>query len=246
METKSSEKTVDGVVPEIGERWTFDGDVTAAFDDMLARSIPQYDLMRDLCFRVANRYVKHQMGIIDLGCSRGEAMGRLVDKHGAANMFLGLEVSKPMLDAARERFKGMIRAQVVEIREFDLRTGFPFFHACVIQSILTIQFIPIEHRQRILRDVYKNLVPGGAFIFVEKVLGETADIDQVLVAEYYDEKRKNGYTEEQIQRKKLSLEGVLVPVTAKWNEELLRMAGFRQIDCFWRSLNFAGWLAVKD
>lgn len=33
--------------------------------------------------------------------------------------------------------------------------------------------------------------------------------------------------------------------TAKWNEELLQMSGFREIDCFWRWVNFAGWIAVK-
>jgi tRNA (cmo5U34)-methyltransferase len=36
-----------------------------------------------------------------------------------------------------------------------------------------------------------------------------------------------------------------VPVTARWNEELLRSAGFVDIDCFWRWMNFAGWIAVR-
>ena len=66
-----------------------------------------------------------------------------------------------------------------------------------------------------------------------------------MVDAYLDGKRAAGYTEDQIQRKKLSLEGVLVPVTARWNEELLRMAGFRSVDCFWRWMNFAAWIAVK-
>jgi tRNA (cmo5U34)-methyltransferase len=43
----------------------------------------------------------------------------------------------------------------------------------------------------------------------------------------------------------MSLEGVLVPVTARWNEELLHQEGFASVDCFWRHLNFAGWVAVK-
>ena len=58
-------------------------------------------------------------------------------------------------------------------------------------------------------------------------------------------KREQGYSAEEIERKRLSLERVLVPMTAKWNEELLRDAGFRQVDCFWRWMNFAGWFAVK-
>lgn len=43
----------------------------------------------------------------------------------------------------------------------------------------------------------------------------------------------------------VTLEGILVPVTARWNEELLHEEGFRSVDCFWRHLNFAGWVAVK-
>ena len=58
-------------------------------------------------------------------------------------------------------------------------------------------------------------------------------------------KKGHGYTQEQIERKRLSLEGVLVPVTARWNEEMLRMAGFQQVDTFWRWMNFCGWVAVK-
>ena len=53
------------------------------------------------------------------------------------------------------------------------------------------------------------------------------------------------YTQEEIDRKRLSLEGVLVPVTAAWNEDMLRREGFRNVDCFWRWMNFAAWVAVK-
>ena len=37
-----------------------------------------------------------------------------------------------------------------------------------------------------------------------------------------------------------------MPVTAAWNEELLRTAGFGVVECFWRYLNFAAWVAVRD
>ena len=55
----------------------------------------------------------------------------------------------------------------------------------------------------------------------------------------------NGVGRIQIADKRKSLEGVLVPITAKWNENLLKECGFKQIDCFWRCLNFAGWVAIK-
>lgn len=227
-------------------KWEFDSSVTDAFDNMLSRSIPQYQVMRDACFSLASKFMKDGTSVIDLGCSRGEALAQLIDKYGAHNRYIGLEISEPMLQAARERFKGLIACSVVDIREHDLRkAGLPAINASVILSILTVQFTPIEYRLRILRDVYNSLRIGGAFIFVEKVLGNTAEINDFEVEEYYKLKSENGYSQDQIERKRLSLEGVLVPVTARMNEEFLQAAGFTQVDCFWRWMNFAGWVAIK-
>ena len=58
-------------------------------------------------------------------------------------------------------------------------------------------------------------------------------------------KAANGYSQEEIERKRLALEGVQVPLTASWNEQTLRAAGFRHVEMYWRHLNFAAWLAVR-
>jgi tRNA (cmo5U34)-methyltransferase len=234
----------DTVMPQ--GAWAFDADVAQAFDNMLERSIPQYEVMRRTVYELACAYVKDNGVIVDLGCSRGEALAPFVQKFGAYNRYVGVEVSAPMLDAARERFDGMIKAGLVDIRDLDLRTTYPPARACVTLCVLTLQFTPIEHRQRILRRIYEHTQPGGALILVEKVLGATADLDALMIDRYYTMKAENGYSQEQIERKRLSLEGVLVPVTAKWNEELLHTAGFQQVDCFWRWMNFAAWIAVRD
>ncbi len=233
----------DNVNPN--DHWQFDSEVTDAFEDMLARSIPQYDVMRQAVFDIGQRYVAQYTHIVDLGCSRGDALASFVDQFGAHNRYLGIDVSQPMLEAARQQFGGMIQAEIVSIQRLDLRQDFPPVQASLMLSVLTLQFTPIEYRQQIVQQVYDHLLPGGAFILVEKVLGANADIDRLMVDVYYQLKAENGYSQEQIERKRLSLEGVLVPVTARWNEELLQAAGFRKVDCFWRWMNFAGWIAVK-
>ena len=228
-----------------GEKWEFDESVTTVFDDMLARSIPQYEVMRRAVTDVGCQFVKPSTDVVDLGCSRGEALAPLVQKFGAYNRFVGVEVSPPMLAAVRARFKGLIEAGVVDIREMDLRREYPPAQASLTLSVLTLQFTPIEYRQRIVQNVFDHTRPGGAFVMVEKVIGATADIDDIMVRLYLGMKGERGYSREEIERKRLALEGVLVPVTAKWNEELLRAAGFREIDCFWRWMNFAAWIAVR-
>ena len=76
------------------------------------------------------------------------------------------------------------------------------------------------------------MAPGGAFIFVEKILCDT--MDDLMVELYYQMKRENGYTDEQIVSKRRSLENVLSPLKPAWNEDMLRTAGFSKIDMFWR------------
>lgn len=237
-----------------GERWSFDDAVTDAFEDMLARSIPQYEVMRKFVTDSAGWLVDRAgfsgsktPAIVDLGASRGEALAPLVDKFGARSRYLACDVSEPMLDACRQRFSGMIDAGVVEVRHHDLREGVPVFawrpHA--VLSVLTLQFVPIEYRQMILRGIYDALGPGGGLIMVEKVLGGGFEMDKLLVDLYWNMKRENGYAQEAIDRKRLALEGVLVPVTARFNEEMLRDAGFDMVECGWRYMNFCGWIAIR-
>ena len=133
----------------------------------------------------------------------------------------------------------------VEILECDLRHDFPEDNFDYVQSILTLMFIPIEYRYSLLRKIYDALPQSGVFILVEKVLGASAPLDKVFTQIYYDFKGGNNYSEDEIERKKQQLEGVLVPVTASWNEDMLIQTGFREVDCFWRWSNFAGWIAKK-
>lgn len=224
------------------DRWAFDGEVTRVFDDMLARSIPDYAAMRELVTDLAVAFAQKDTHVVDLGTSRGEALAAVYERLGARNRYVGIEVSAPMLAAARERFAGR---DLVRIESIDLRTDYPKPAASVVLSVLTLMFVPIEHRLRVLRRAYESLVDGGALILVEKVLGSSARLDEAFVDRYWRMKREHGYTDDDVRRKALALEGVLVPITARWNEEALASAGFREVDCFWRVGNFAGWVAVK-
>ena len=240
MTIVESSKPVDNTMPE--SSWAFDESVTDVFEDMLRRSIPQYDVMRQSVFDIGKYFMDRSVGtVVDLGCSRGDSLRMFVES-GEHNDFIGIEISEPMFKVAQESFHGVSNVQILSM---DLRDEYPKFNSSLTLSILTLQFTPIEHRQHIIQRVYDSLEPGGAFILVEKILGSSAPMDELMVDTYYGMKSANGYSQEAIDRKRLALEGVLVPVTAKWNEELLTSAGFKQVDFFWRWMNFAGWIAVK-
>jgi tRNA (cmo5U34)-methyltransferase len=212
---------------------------------MLARSVPDLATMRWMVGQLAVGFVQPGTDVVDLGCSLGEAIAPLMERFGATNHFIGIEASAPMVAACRQRFAPLIEAGVIDVRQWDLRDGCPEADASVILCVLTLMFTPVERRFALLSEVYKNTRPGGAFIMVEKVLGGDARTQALWTDLHHEYKRQMGYSSEEIDRKRLSLEGVLVPVTAAWNEQMLERAGFQHVECFWRCVNFAGWLAIR-
>ena len=227
------------------DRWEFDDEVARVFDDMLARSIPELGVLRGLVFDTGRRYVVPGTSVVDLGCSRGESLAPFLAAFGDAIRTVGIETSPAMLAACRARFAAEIAAGTTDVLNLDLAADYPDVTASLTLAVLTLQFVPVAARPRVLRDVFRTTISGGALVFVEKLHGATPELDAQWTEQYEAMKRANGYTQEAIDRKRLSLEGVLVPLTERENTALLHDAGFATVEMFWRHLNFAAWLAVK-
>ncbi len=171
---------------------------------MLRRSIPQYEVMRKAVFDIGRRFAEPGTFIVDLGCSRGDALAPFVKEFGSKCNYLGLEISEPMLEAARKRFKDEIDSGVVNIEQRDLRESYPDVQASVTLCVLTLQFTPGDHRQRILNDVFRHTSPGGVLIVVEKVLGASSQLTALMAEIYHELKADHGYRKEEVERKRLA------------------------------------------
>lgn len=218
-------------------------DEPAGSDDepMLERSIPDYRSMRALTYKLGERFIQPETLIVDVGCSTGLAVEPFVAKYGQSNNFLLVDNAPAMVEACEKRFRADVN---VTVRQGNIWEYLPFEQkSSLVLSVLSMQFMPTSYRPRMLKQIYDGLTDGGAFIFVEKILSE--NMDDLMVDLYYEMKRENGYTDKQIMSKRRSLENVLSPLKAEWSVDMMRTAGFRQVDMFWRCLNFCGWIAVK-
>jgi tRNA (cmo5U34)-methyltransferase len=237
--------------------WTFDAEVAAKFDDMLARSIPGLALLRELVPEVADASLASSRKgrglagsyVLDVGTSRGSALDPFVE---AGAHCLGLEISEPMYEIARDRFAGKPNADVwnVDAREFVRRQAkdresFPLRYDVVL-CVLTLQFMPIEHRPEFLANLARITNPGGVLILVEKIQQTSPWADRSTVAAYRGHKIRNGYSEEQIDSKAVSLEGVLVPLPSETNRRLVLDAGWSEPTTFWQALAFEAFVARKE
>lgn len=233
----------DHVMPT--SQWQFNSDVTKVFHNMLSRSIPELEMMRNLVTLAGSKFVKPGTTILDLGCSCGDSLLPFVKLFGAANHYIGIDRSEQMLAQAKMYFEVEICEGLMEFYNIDLSKDFPDVSASLILSVLTMQFIPVVNRFEYLQKTYDALLPGGAFVLVEKIIGDNEDEDSLLVDLYYQLKNIQGYSWQAIERKRISLQNYMKPITMTANVKMLCDAGFENVTCLWKCLNFAAWIAKK-
>lgn len=235
-------QNIDNVSPE--GKWEFDSEVAKCFANMLERSIPDYKSMRSLVYELGEKFVTPGTWITDIGCSTGLAVEPFYNSHAEGNCYYLVDNSDAMLEECMSKFRVGIEAGNVKCVNGNFYELPLMPNQSLVLSILSLQFMPTAYRQSIINNIYNQLNPGGAFILVEKIVSDEGT-DDLMVDSYYNMKRANGYTDDKIMAKRKSLENVLSPLKAEWNEDMLHEAGFRNVDTFWRCLNFCGWIAIK-
>ena len=127
----------------------------------------------------------------------------------------------------------------------DLNNHVKIDNASVVILNLTLQFVRPLHRASLIKDIYRGLRKRGCLILVEKVLGNNSTFNSMFVKFYHEMKKRNGYSELEIARKREALENVLIPYRLDENKQLLARNGFSNFDEFYKWYNFCGLLAIK-
>ncbi|HVZ46366.1 MAG TPA: carboxy-S-adenosyl-L-methionine synthase CmoA [Ramlibacter sp.] len=228
--------------------FTFDQKVAAVFDDMVSRSVPFYGELQRMLSDLCLQFLPAQDGkVCDLGCSTGTTIDLILSNPGcpASAHAYGIDNAQAMLDQAREKLAPHVRAQRVTLVKADLDGDLQLPSVNVVLMNWTLQFVRPIHREALLKRIHAGLRPGGALLMAEKVLVEDSLLNRLYIELYYRYKARQGYTAEEIQRKRESLENVLVPYRVEENVQLLQRCGFSTVDTCFRWFNWAAFVAIK-
>jgi len=225
----------------------FDKHTAKIFDDMLHRSIPQYDKIQRMILEFTEKYAVEGTNVYDLGCSTGTTLEQLVTVFDGKDIScIGIDSSSPMLSIASKKLKTKVPDKRWSLIEHDLERDIILENPSVVIANLTIQFLSVKVREKLISNIYKSLRPQGCFIWIEKIKNADPDLDALYIDIYYAFKKRNHYSEAEIEEKRQALENVLIPNTFSENAELLERAGFEKSEEFFRWFNFNGLLAVKS
>jgi tRNA (cmo5U34)-methyltransferase len=211
--------------------------------DHVARSVPYYLETHRVAVEMSDWFVSDQCRVYDLGCSTGNLIGDLYQRHQGKNIrYTGIDKSHPML---KEAEKAIGALPDVTLR-LDDALSMPFEpEISLIYCLYTLQFINPQKRIDLCRKIHDSLSRRGGLILVEKVLDSDSVMTDIYTHLHWTKKAELGFDVTEIYGKAQSLRGVLVPFTAEENFQLLQESGFSRVSVFFKWCNFIGIVAVK-
>jgi len=227
------------------EDFQFSPKVAEVFDDMLERCVPFYKETIAMAASLLATVLRPHDRVYDLGCSTGTTLIELARRLPPSDLhFVGVDSSTAMVAKARLKAEAYSKAEQVSFIKADIMEV-PLDAPAAIILHYTLQFIRPLQRPDLLRRLHAALRPGGLLLVCEKTINPTPAFNRAFIDCHLEFKRRQGYSEIEITRKREALENVLVPFSVAENLELMRTAGFAEVEPFFQWFNFSGFVARK-
>lgn len=208
------------------------------FDDHISKSIRGYDNLRTDIIGMSKYFVIDDTNVVDIGCSQGSLLKKIKDFNTqvSSTQYFGFDINESFQKHWKD--EDNLKYKVDDVRNIK----FENMSLCI--SMFTFQFLPEKDRLNLMKNIYDNLVDGGAFITSEKIFSNNAKVQNMMDFLYYDFKRQS-FSEKEILDKEQELRHLSKTTTEHLLTDQLRNIGFRGIQIFWRNFNFIGVLAMK-
>jgi len=221
--------------------WTFTTkDVVDSFDAHVQKSVPLYEQAQDLLIKMSDFFVHDGSKIFDIGCSTGQLTRKLYERHKHKKPLVkGVDTSPEMINFATDKSNPLISFIEGDALEVDMSSS------DLICSYYTVQFVRPYQRQLLIDKIYKSLRWGGAFFMFEKVRACDARFQDIFTTAYFEYKQEQGYSNDEIIGKQMSLKSILEPFSTEGNISMLERSGFQDIITIFKFAPFEGYLCVK-
>jgi len=218
----------------------FNRAVVEVFDDMVSRSVPLYREMHELLLEWVKRYYQPDSSVVDYGCSTATAIELLAKTAPEVTHFLGVDSSPAMLERANEKVASL-QAEAPNRFKFECSEMLPEHaeNASVVLMNYTLQFIPVHKRLEFLQGVCRHMLPGSLFVLSEKLVSANPKMQELSTEVYERFKKAQGYSLDEIARKKEALNNVLTPLRLDETYSMLGEAGFVSVQPILMWNNFA-------
>jgi tRNA (cmo5U34)-methyltransferase len=223
----------------------FDEQVVRVFPDMIARSVPGYELVIPMIGLLARRYAQPDSNIYDLGCSLGAAsLAMSLAVRAGGTRIIAVDNSEAMVTRCQKTMSEKCGQVPIEVHlQNILETQIE--DASVVVLNFTLQFLDRNQRQYLINRISKGMRPGGVLVLSEKICFEDSQEQEDQTVWHHDFKRAQGYSDLEIAQKRNALEDILRPETETAHFNRLQSAGFSRYHRWFQCFSFTSYIAFK-
>jgi ubiquinone/menaquinone biosynthesis C-methylase UbiE len=178
--------------------------------------------------------------IVDLGAGTGLLTKVLYEMYPNAHYTL-IDVSKDMLQIAKERFNGLSNFTFLE---HDYVEDMPVNNCDLICSALSIHHLENKNKEKLYAKIYSKLTKNGCFINLDQFIVKSEKINNLYNTWWYDyindSEIKNEEKEAWLKRKELDKEN-----TIEETIKLLEKSGFENAECIYNFMKFGVIMGIK-
>lgn len=227
----------------------FNAEEAANYDDVIKRRIPLYAEMQAFMAALLPFSKKEYIRVLDLGCGTGSA-GVAILKEFPLARITAIDSSSDMLEIAKAKVKHttwrvdfscqdirVVSAQGPGVRgkeEFD-----------AIVSAFSLHFLSSGEKEGLFKRCLIALKPGGMLITSEAVLSPSRRVYQVYMDKWKDFQLSNGFSEEEVGEQMLRFIRDVKPLTVDGQMEMMASAGFYDVECYFKYMNWAVFCGYK-
>ncbi len=214
-------------------RQHFDEEATA-YDAQIVRIVPQYREQAELILAVLPFEEHHPIRVLDLGCGTGALSFSVLAGFPAATV-VACDVSENMLAMCERRLARF--APRATFRKDDFGTAHLGTDAFdLVVSGLAIHHLDSSATRTLYARIHQALTPGGMFVNRELVVGDTPAWTARYEQLWREHVATTGDSDQSWFQKYLDEDQ---PVSLEDHLRWLHEAGFTEIACHFRRLNFA-------
>jgi tRNA (cmo5U34)-methyltransferase len=229
--------TRDAAMKAIRESFSDPGHV-ARYAEGPRRFVPGFADLHRMTAQLLAECVPDDAHILVLGAGGGLELKALAEAHPGWT-FVGVDPAPAMLDLARQTLGDAVSRVTLVEGYIDAAPQGPFDGAV---CLLTLHFLDAAERIRTEADIHRRLKPGAPFVAAHSSFPQ-GDARPLWLSRYTGYALGSGADPEIVEKMRAGIEGALCLYDPARDEEMLRAAGFHDVQMFYAAFTWRGWVA---
>ena len=178
--------------------------------------------------------------VLDLGSGTGLFAAFVLEKYKNARITM-VDLSQGMLNVAKKRFAAYPSFEYIaaDYTEYEFTEEYD-----IIISALSIHHLNAQNKEKLYRNCFRYLAPGGVFLNADQVRSPQPQTEEMFSRLWKEKVAQSGIDQKELE-KAYERQAFDDPSTLADQLSWLRQAGFAQVDCVYKYYVFAGLYARK-